>query len=232
MRFVQTGYWRSAVSEAPYGFDCLRLQAARKEGGLTVAEIARAAGASDRAVSFYLSGQRHPRPEVLARLARAVGVDDPLGLCDLPKDGERIIHLRVRVGKSRVTVAAELGWHSETYREWESRGHAPDKMAGPRDGWEDDPRRPGWGWRVSTPFFTRPMIEKGASIDGTWRPPVYGPHEYSKPEHEGVFVVPAERLHQALQRTRADWEAACRQWNRENPDFAAELAQLAEYARR
>ncbi|MFE9023788.1 hypothetical protein ACFYNL_35180 [Streptomyces sp. NPDC007808] len=79
--------------------------------------------------------------------------------------------------------------------------------------------------------FVQTGYWKSASIDGTWRPPVYGPHEYSKPEHQGVFVVPAERLHQALQRTRANWEAACRQWNRENPDFAAELAQVAEHAR-
>ncbi|GAA0902871.1 hypothetical protein GCM10009574_091850 [Streptomyces asiaticus] len=130
------------MSEAPYGFNCLRLRAARKEGGLTVAEIARAASASDRTVSFYLSGQRHPRAEVLPRLARAVGVADPLDLCDLLKDGERIVHLRVRVGKSRATVAADLGWHPDTYREWETRGHAPDKMTGPRGGWEDDPGGP------------------------------------------------------------------------------------------
>ncbi|MFD0441392.1 helix-turn-helix domain-containing protein [Streptomyces indonesiensis] len=71
MRFVQSGGWRFTVSEAPYGFNCLRLRAARKEGGLTVAEIARAASASDRTVSFYLSGQRHPRAEVL--LAWPVG---------------------------------------------------------------------------------------------------------------------------------------------------------------
>ncbi|MGX1886993.1 hypothetical protein [Streptomyces sp. NPDC055287] len=44
------------------------------------------------------------------------------------------------------------------------------------------------------------MVEKGTGIDGTSRQPVY---EYSRPEHEGVFEVPAERLHQALQRTRA-----------------------------
>ncbi|MGW4655100.1 hypothetical protein ACWEP2_12250 [Streptomyces sp. NPDC004279] len=58
-----------------------------------------------------------------------------------------------------------------------------------------------------------------------WRPPVYGPHEYIKTEYEEVFEVPAERLHQALQRIRADWEAACRCLNREDPDFAADLAQ-------
>lgn len=160
------------MSETPYGFDCLRLQAARPEGGLTVAEIARAAGTSDRAVSFYLSGRRHPRAEALPRLARAVGVDDPLDLCGLPKDGERIVHLRVRIGRSRATVAAELGWHPATYREWEARGHAPGKMAGPRDRWEENPERPGWGWRMPTPFFTRPMVEKGVSIDGAWRPRV------------------------------------------------------------
>ncbi|MFJ8096543.1 helix-turn-helix domain-containing protein [Streptomyces griseofuscus] len=82
-----------------------------QDGGLTEAEIARAAGTSDRAVSFYLSGRRHPQAEVLPRLAHAVGVADPLGLCGLPKDGERIAHLCVRAGKSRVMVAAELGWH-------------------------------------------------------------------------------------------------------------------------
>ncbi|GAA0902864.1 MULTISPECIES: hypothetical protein [Streptomyces violaceusniger group] len=85
---------------------------------------------------------------------------------------------------------------------------------------------------MNTPFFIRPVVEKGVSIDGTWRPPVYGPHEYRKPEHEGVFEIPAERLHQALQRTRADWEVACRCWNRGNPDFAADLAQAAEHGRR
>ncbi|MFF5434788.1 helix-turn-helix domain-containing protein [Streptomyces griseofuscus] len=37
----------------------------RQDGGLTEAEIARAAGSSDRAVSFYLSGRRHPQAEVL-----------------------------------------------------------------------------------------------------------------------------------------------------------------------
>ncbi|BBC91436.1 hypothetical protein SRO_0260 [Streptomyces rochei] len=56
------------------------------------------------------------------------------------------------------------------YRGWEARGHAPDKMADPRDGWEENPQRPGWGWRVHTPSFIRPMVEKGASIKGTWRP--------------------------------------------------------------
>ncbi|MEV7754670.1 helix-turn-helix domain-containing protein [Streptomyces griseofuscus] len=83
----------------------------RQDGGLTEAEIARAAGTSDRAVSFYLSGRRHPQAEVLPRLAHAVGVADPLDLCGSPKDGERIVHLCVRAGKSRAMVAAELGWH-------------------------------------------------------------------------------------------------------------------------
>ncbi|MFF7690250.1 helix-turn-helix transcriptional regulator [Streptomyces syringium] len=163
------------MSEAPY-FDCLRLRDAWEARGLTVAEIAKATGISDRAVSFYLSGQRHPRAEVLPRLARAVGLDDPLDLCALPGGGERIIHLRVRIGKSRTRVAAELGWHLETYRAWETRGHALGKVAGPRDTWEPNPNREGWGWRVNTPFFKRPVVEPGARIDDTWRPPVYGPH--------------------------------------------------------
>ncbi|MER5927749.1 hypothetical protein [Streptomyces mirabilis] len=49
---------------------------------------------------------------------------------------------------------------------------------------------------------------------------------------EATVEVPAERLHQALQRTRADWEAELRRWNRENPDLAADLAQATEHARR
>ncbi|WP_147449848.1 helix-turn-helix domain-containing protein [Streptomyces klenkii] len=164
--------------------------------------------------------------------ARAVGLDDPLNLCALPGGGERIVHLRVQIGKSRTTVAAELGWHLETYREWETRGHAPGKMAGPRDAWEPNPNQEGWGWRINTPFFTRPVVEPGARVDGAWQPPLYGPREYGKPGHEGIFEVSAERLHQELQRTQADWEISCAQSNRENSDLAADVAQAAEHARR
>lgn len=88
------------MAEADYGYDCRRLRTARAEQGLTVAEIAAAAGLSERAVSFYLAGTRQPRAPVLPRLSRAVGLDDPLDLCALG-DGERIVHLRVRVGKPR-----------------------------------------------------------------------------------------------------------------------------------
>ncbi|MGW0771630.1 hypothetical protein [Streptomyces sp. NPDC002676] len=41
-----------------------------------------------------------------------------------------------------------------------------------------------------------------------------------KPERERAFEVPAERLYQALQRTRADWAADCARWHRDH-----ELAQ-------
>ncbi|MEU1820286.1 helix-turn-helix domain-containing protein [Streptomyces roseifaciens] len=219
------------MSEAAYGYDCLRLRAVREGEGLTVAEIAAAASLSTRAVSFYLAGTRHPRAEVLPRLARAVGLDDPLDLCDLG-DGERIVHLRVRVGKSRTQVANELGWHPETFREWENTGEAASKMHGHRrDIWEPDPDRPGWGrWR-STPFFTSPMVERGTMVDGRWRPPVYGPHEYGNPEHYAVFEVPAERLAQARQRTRdawrAEWKRRDEQWRQQDPEFAADLERTA-----
>ncbi|MFJ1709745.1 hypothetical protein [Kitasatospora sp. NPDC088346] len=56
-------------------------------------------------------------------------------------------------------------------------------MAGPRDGWGDAPPAAWLGSRVNTPFFTRRTVQKNASFDGTWRPPVYGPHECSKPEY-------------------------------------------------
>ncbi|MFJ7242707.1 helix-turn-helix domain-containing protein [Streptomyces olivaceus] len=90
------------MSEVPYGYDCIRLRAVREERGLTVAEIARASGLSGRAVSFCLSGERHPRAEILPRLAGAVGLADPLDLSDLG-NGERVVHLR-SVGTRRPTA--------------------------------------------------------------------------------------------------------------------------------
>lgn len=183
------------MSEVPYGYDCLRLRAARETEGLTVAEIASAAGLSTRAVSFYLAGTRHPRADVLPRLSRAVGLADPLDLCDIGP-GERIVHLRVRVGKSRTRIARELGWHPETYREWETTGRAGDKMRGAPD-----------EHRNRTPFFVRGVATRGAMIDGRWQPPVFGPYEYGRPEHFAVFEVPADRLASARELTRSLWSA-------------------------
>ncbi|BDT39481.1 helix-turn-helix transcriptional regulator [Streptomyces yaizuensis] len=223
------------MSEVPYGFDCQRLRAARESRRLSVAEIAAAAGLSDRAVSFYLAGTRHPRAEILPRLARAVGLDDPLDLCDIG-DGERIVHLRVRAGKSRAQLSGELGWHPETYREWETTGEAEGKMRGPRDRWEPDPQRPGWGWMVNTPFFTRPVIEPGRMTGDGWHPARLGPCEYGNPEHQALFGVPAERLSQALDRTRAFWRVEWAQrtarWERDNPELAADIKQAAAALRR
>ncbi|GAA2768736.1 hypothetical protein GCM10010103_77790 [Streptomyces paradoxus] len=54
-------------------------------------------------------------------------------------------------------------------------------------------------------------------VNGVSRPPVYGPYEYGNPAHEAIFGVPAERVHQALQRTRVDWEADYAKWRREKP---------------
>ncbi|MER6005597.1 helix-turn-helix domain-containing protein [Nonomuraea angiospora] len=190
------------MSEADYGYDCLRLRAAREEQGLAVAEIAAAAGLSERAVNFSLAGTRRPRAPVLPRLARAVGLPKPLDLGGL-RDGERIVHLRVRVGKSRVQIAAALGWHPDTYRDWELAGRAEDKISGEQMG-ESDPDQPDRGRWASAPFFNRDVLQRGAMVDGDWRPPVYGPYQYGNPSHFAAFEVPAERLRQALQRTRAD----------------------------
>jgi hypothetical protein len=68
------------------------------------------------------------------------------------------------------------------------------------------------------------MGRRGSMVNGVSRPPVYGPYEYGNPAHQAIFGVPAERVHRALQRTRADWEADCAKWRRENPDLAADLA--------
>ncbi|WP_336054763.1 helix-turn-helix domain-containing protein [Streptomyces sp. CA2R101] len=68
------------MSETPYGFDAAKLRAARSAAGVSVPRIARQARVSERAVSLYLAGSRVPRPEVLPRLAAAVGVG-PDDLC-------------------------------------------------------------------------------------------------------------------------------------------------------
>ncbi|MFB7469476.1 helix-turn-helix transcriptional regulator [Kitasatospora sp. NPDC056184] len=61
------------MSTFPYGFDAEKLRAARTAAGASVARIAREVGVTERAVSLYLAGSRVPRPELLPRLARAVG---------------------------------------------------------------------------------------------------------------------------------------------------------------
>uniref|UniRef100_UPI003F493CC3 helix-turn-helix domain-containing protein n=1 Tax=Nonomuraea sp. CA-252377 TaxID=3240003 RepID=UPI003F493CC3 len=130
---------------------------------------------------------------------------EPLDLCDL-RDGERIVHLRVRVGKSRAQIAAVLGWHPDTYRSWELTGGAEDKMSG-EQAWECDPNQADWRRWAPAPFFDRDMLQRGAMVDGDWRPPAYGPYQYGNPRHFAAFEVPAGRLRQALQRTRKDREA-------------------------
>ncbi|MFE0382183.1 helix-turn-helix domain-containing protein [Streptomyces inhibens] len=107
------------MSGTPYGFDAARLRAARSAAGASVPRIARQARVSERAVSLYLAGSRVPRPEVLPRLAAAVGVD-PAELCTV--DRERLVHLRVWAGRSRATMAEALGMAEETYRMLETTG--------------------------------------------------------------------------------------------------------------
>ncbi|MEU6332765.1 helix-turn-helix domain-containing protein [Streptomyces sp. NPDC047049] len=105
--------------DAPYGFDAAKLRAARSAAGASVARIAAAAGVTERAVSLYLAGGRVPRPEILPRLAAAVGVT-PADLCTV--DRERLVHLRVCTGRSRAAMAAALGMAATTYRELETTG--------------------------------------------------------------------------------------------------------------
>jgi transcriptional regulator with XRE-family HTH domain len=107
------------MSDAPYGFDAAKLRAARSAAGSSVSRIAAAVGVSERAVSLYLAGARVPRPEILPRLAAAVGVG-PADLCSV--DAERLVHLRVWTGRSRAAMARALGMAEETYRHLETTG--------------------------------------------------------------------------------------------------------------
>ncbi|MFJ6775029.1 helix-turn-helix domain-containing protein [Kitasatospora sp. NPDC091257] len=107
------------MSTFPYGFDAAKLRVARTAAGASVARIAREAGVTERAVSLYLAGTRVPRPELLPRLARAVGVA-PADLCTV--EHERLVHLRVFTGRSRAEMAKALGIAEETYRLLETTG--------------------------------------------------------------------------------------------------------------
>ncbi|GAA2686844.1 helix-turn-helix transcriptional regulator [Streptomyces lunalinharesii] len=108
------------MSNAPYGFDAAKARAARTAAGASISRIAREVGVSERAVHLYLAGARVPRPEVLPRLAAALGVG-PADLCTI--ENERLVHLRVFTGRSRGQMAKALGLAEETYRQLETTGH-------------------------------------------------------------------------------------------------------------
>ncbi|WP_424217783.1 helix-turn-helix domain-containing protein (plasmid) [Streptomyces sp. BI20] len=116
------------MSIAFYGFAPARLHAARAAAGVSVAVLARAVGATDRAISYYLAGTRTPHPEVLLRLAGAVGVE-PEALCEV--EAETLVHLRTWTGRSRAKMASVLAMGEETYRQLEKTA-ARGRLAGPR----------------------------------------------------------------------------------------------------
>jgi transcriptional regulator with XRE-family HTH domain len=51
------------------------IKLARRDGGLSQRELARAAGTSQGAIAAYESGRRSPTLETLARIVRAAGQD-------------------------------------------------------------------------------------------------------------------------------------------------------------
>ncbi|MGW9116587.1 helix-turn-helix domain-containing protein [Streptomyces sp. NPDC055663] len=107
------------MSETPYGFDAVKLRAARTAACASVAGIARAVGVSERAVSSYLAGARTPRPGILPGLAAAVGTA-PADLCTV--EHETLAHLRIYTGRTRAEMASVLGMGEETYRHLETTG--------------------------------------------------------------------------------------------------------------
>ena len=54
-----------------------RIRAAREAAGMTQAEVAKALGVSEASIRLYELGKRKPNPEVLERIAAAVGIEDP-----------------------------------------------------------------------------------------------------------------------------------------------------------
>ena len=52
-----------------------RIRAASEAAGMTQAEVAKALGVSEASIRLYELGKRKPNPEVLERIAAAVGID-------------------------------------------------------------------------------------------------------------------------------------------------------------
>jgi transcriptional regulator with XRE-family HTH domain len=121
-------------STTAYGFDAAKLRATRTAAGASVPHIARQVHVTERAVSLYLARTRVPKPEVLSRLAKAVGVS-PADLCTV--EHERLIRLRVFADRSRAEMTQRLGIAEETYRELETTGRrrTPTHYARARDEW-------------------------------------------------------------------------------------------------
>lgn len=52
-----------------------RIRAAREAAGMTQAEVAKALGVSEASIRLYELGKRKPNPEIIERIAAAVGID-------------------------------------------------------------------------------------------------------------------------------------------------------------
>jgi transcriptional regulator with XRE-family HTH domain len=90
------------------GFDGARLRQCRQQAGLTVSELARAAGVSPQDVSRYESGTMSPGPDRLAALAVNTGVT-PRDLVDEAVLGQGLKALRVLAGLTQAGLAELAG---------------------------------------------------------------------------------------------------------------------------
>lgn len=174
------------MAEADYGYDCMRLRGARERAGLTVPEIAAAADLSERAVSLYLAGTRRPRAPALPRLARAVGLAEPLDLCDVWATASGSSTCASAPGRAAPgSPPISAGIPTPT-----GPGSSPDepetRCATPRPG-RATPTSP-TNLRCRSSTGTCP--NEAAESTAPWRPPAYGPLEYGHPSSFFVFEAP------------------------------------------
>lgn len=105
------------------GFDGSRLMAARKDLGLTRAELARRLNTGWDVVLQWETGQCQPRPRSVPEIAAAVGV----AVVELYRSAEGLETLaerRVAAGLNQADVAKVLGVNRATISQWE-RGSRP-----------------------------------------------------------------------------------------------------------
>jgi transcriptional regulator with XRE-family HTH domain len=112
------------------GFDPVRLRAARKAANLTLATVATETGVAPSTVANWERGERVPRTDRLAVLARVTGVR-PADLTDETLPGEDSLReLRVAAGLLQRDAAEQAGLTRSWYS-WLESGRAA--TIGPAD---------------------------------------------------------------------------------------------------
>lgn len=111
-------------------FSGAHLATARLTAGLTQEQLARALDTEQTRVSEWERGAKTPRPEVIPKLAAAVGLD-ALGFLAAGPGAASVEDLRLAVGQTPQQIASSLGVSLRRYRGVENgstRRDPPDEV--------------------------------------------------------------------------------------------------------